>query len=83
MSKEFNAQTEAEFQNLMPISGTMDTFFGGFELDHSFPTHEAAEQIYDLMNHQRAAQLCLWVSWPNNLIRQAARGYGSPSCECQ
>ena len=60
MSKGFNAQTEEEFQNLMPISGTVDTFFGGFELDHSFPTHEAAERIYDLMDHQRAAQLYLW-----------------------
>ena len=60
MTKDFNAQTEGEFQNLMPISGTVDTFFGGFELDHSFPTHGAAERIYDLMDHQRAAQLYLW-----------------------
>ncbi|NIV33671.1 MAG: DUF1214 domain-containing protein [Anaerolineae bacterium] len=58
--KEIVTQTEEEFQSLVPISGTVDTFFGGFELDHSFPTHEAAERIYDLMDHQRAAQLYLW-----------------------
>jgi hypothetical protein len=58
--KNLTTQTEEEFQNLMPISGTVDTFFGGFELDHSFPTHEAAERVYDLMDHQRAAQLYLW-----------------------
>ena len=58
--KELNWQTEEDFQNLMPISGKVDTFFGDFELDHSFPTYEAAQQIYDLMDHQRAAQLYLW-----------------------
>ncbi len=59
-TRNLNTQTEEEFQNLMPISGTVDTYFGEFELDHSFPTHEAAERIYDLMDHQRAAQLYLW-----------------------
>jgi len=44
----------------MPISGTVETFFGDFELNHSFPTGETANQIYDLMDHQRAAQLYLW-----------------------
>ena len=33
-------QTEKEFQELMPISGEVETFFGKFELDHSFPTKE-------------------------------------------
>ena len=35
-AKNLNTQTEEEFQNLMPISGTVDTFFGGFELDIAF-----------------------------------------------
>ena len=34
-------QTEQEFRGLMPISGTVETYFGAFELDHSFPTKEA------------------------------------------
>ena len=54
------AQTEEEFQSAMPISGTVETFFGDFELDHSFPSRETADRIYDLIDHQRAAQLYLW-----------------------
>ncbi len=53
-------QSEEEFQAALPVSGTVETFFGPFELDHSFPTKEAADRIYDLMDHQRAAQLYLW-----------------------
>jgi hypothetical protein len=53
-------QTEHEFGELMPINGTVETFFGSFDLDHSFPTTETADRIYDLMDHQRAAQLFLW-----------------------
>ncbi|EMI19301.1 lipoprotein, partial [Rhodopirellula maiorica SM1] len=53
-------QSESEFQNLMPVTGTVDTYFGEFELDHSFPAEGEAEKIYDLMDHQRAAQLYLW-----------------------
>jgi hypothetical protein len=30
-------QNEAEFQKLMPVTGSMDTFFGESKLDHSFP----------------------------------------------
>ena len=40
-------QTEEEFQNLMPVTGTVNTFFGDFELDHSFPAVGEAEKIYD------------------------------------
>ena len=53
-------QTEAEFQKLMPITGKVETYFGDFELDHSFPTKEAADKIYELIDHQRASQLYLW-----------------------
>ena len=53
-------QAEQEFRELMPISGSVETSFGAFELDHSFPTAETADRIYDLMDHQRAAQLYLW-----------------------
>ena len=53
-------QTEAEFQKLMPISGNVKTYFGDFELDHSFPTKDTADDIYDLMDYQRASQLYLW-----------------------
>ncbi len=53
-------QTEEEFQAAMPISGTVETFFGDFELDHCFPTKDTAQRVYDLMDHQRAAQLYLW-----------------------
>jgi hypothetical protein len=53
-------QSEEDFEKLMPITGTVDTFFGEFELDHSFPAVGEAERIYDLMDHQRAAQLYLW-----------------------
>ena len=40
--KGMSMQSEEEFQNLMPISGTVNTFFGGFELDHSFPKEDYA-----------------------------------------
>jgi hypothetical protein len=53
-------QTEAEFQKLMPISGEVKTYFGEYELDHSFPTDDTADKIYDLMDYQRASQLYLW-----------------------
>ncbi len=53
-------QTEKEFEQLMPISGTVKTFFGDFELDHAFPTADTSERIYDLMDYSRAAQLYLW-----------------------
>jgi hypothetical protein len=53
-------QTEEEFQQLMPVTGTVETFFGDFQLDHSFPAVGEAEKIYDLMDHQRATQLYLW-----------------------
>ena len=54
------SQTEAEFQKLMPITGKVKTNFGEFELDHSFPTKDTADKIYDLMDSQRASQLYLW-----------------------
>ncbi len=44
----------------MPLTGTVNTFFGNFKLDHSFPTVGEAEKIYDLMDYQRASQLYLW-----------------------
>ncbi|NNK58686.1 MAG: DUF1254 domain-containing protein, partial [Desulfofustis sp.] len=53
-------QSEAEFQELMPITGKINTFFGEFELDHSFPAVGEADKIFDLMDHQRASQLYLW-----------------------
>jgi len=59
-AQEMRLQTESEFQELMPISGEVETFFGKFELDHSFPTKKTADDIYDLMDHQRASQLYLW-----------------------
>lgn len=40
--------------------GDVDTFFGDFEFDHSFPAVGQADKIYDLMDHQRASQLYLW-----------------------
>ena len=58
-AQETRLQTESEFQELMPISGEVETFFGKFELDHSFPTKKTADDIYDLMDHQRASQLYL------------------------
>jgi hypothetical protein len=54
-------QSEEEFQKLMPITGTVKTYFGDFELDHSFPAVGEAEKVYDLIDHQRAAQLYLWA----------------------
>jgi hypothetical protein len=53
-------QSEAEFQKLMPITGEVETYFGDFQLDHSYPTMESADRIYELMDHQRASQLYLW-----------------------
>jgi hypothetical protein len=53
-------QTEKEFQELMPVTGTVHTFFGDFKTDHSFPAVGEADKIYDLIDHQRAAQLYLW-----------------------
>ncbi len=67
MSQE--VQTEAEFRSLMPITGKVKTYFGEYELDHSFPTKESAERLYDLMDHQRATQLYLWGLPLVNLAR--------------
>jgi hypothetical protein len=53
-------QSEEEFQQLMPITGKVETYFGDFQLDHSFPAVGEADKIYDLMDHQRASQLYLW-----------------------
>jgi hypothetical protein len=53
-------QTEEEFQSLLPITGTVETMAGDFELDHAFPAPGEADRIYDLMDHQRATQLYLW-----------------------
>ena len=53
-------QSEAEFQKLMPRTGEVNTFFGDFQVDHSFPAVDEADKIYDLMDHQRASQLYLW-----------------------
>ncbi len=44
----------------MPVTGNLETFFGDFKLDHSFPAPGEAEKIYDLMDNQRASQLYLW-----------------------
>ena len=56
----YRIQTEEEFKRLMPITGTVETKAGDFELDHGFPAPGEAEKIYDLMDHQRATQLYLW-----------------------
>ncbi len=53
-------QTEKEFAELMPRTGTVETFFGDFKLDHGFPAGDAPDRLYDLMDHSRAAQLYLW-----------------------
>ena len=50
---EFEQQSEAEFQEQMPITGTVETFFGDFKLDHSFPEAGEADRIYDIIDHQR------------------------------
>ena len=62
-------QSEEEFQKLMPVTGTVETFFGDFKLDHSFPAVGEADKIYDLMDHQRAAQLYLWALPLTGMIR--------------
>ena len=53
-------QTEEEFGNLMPVTGKVETYFGDFDMEHSFPTAAASRRIYELMDHQRASQLYLW-----------------------
>lgn len=55
-----NLQTEEEFADLMPVTGKVETFFGDFNLEHSFPTAETSERIYELIDRQRASQLYLW-----------------------
>jgi hypothetical protein len=59
-AQEAPTQSEAEFQKLMPVTGKVQTYFGDFKLDHSFPSPGEADKIYDLMDHQRASQLYLW-----------------------
>ncbi len=53
-------QDDKEFYSALPITGTVKTYFGDYQLDHSFPTAETTDKIYDLMDHQRASQLYLW-----------------------
>jgi hypothetical protein len=53
-------QSEKEFSAAMPVTGKVKTYFGDFELDHSFPSKKSTEKIYELMDHQRASQLYLW-----------------------
>ncbi len=40
----------------MPMTGTVKSYSGDFKLGHGFPTKETADRLYDLMDHQRAAQ---------------------------
>ena len=47
MTEPIREQTEEEFRAAMPISGAVETFFGDFELDHSFPVGDTAERIYE------------------------------------
>lgn len=54
-------QSDEDFSAAMPLTGTVETFFGDFELEHSFPTEETADRIYELIDHQRAAQLYIWA----------------------
>ena len=53
-------QSEEEFAEAMPVTGKVETFFGSFDLEHSFPTEETTDRIYELIDHQRASQLYLW-----------------------
>ncbi len=53
-------QTEQEFADAMPVTGKVETFFGDFDLEHSLPTAETSDRIYELIDHQRASQLYLW-----------------------
>lgn len=64
-----NGQTEKEFGQLMPITGSVSTHFGDYKLDHSFPAVGEAERIYDLIDHQRASQLYLWALPLTGMIR--------------
>ena len=48
-------QTKEEFQRLMPITGTVETMAGDFELDHSSRAPGKAAKIYDLMDHSGPA----------------------------
>lgn len=59
-AQTFPLQSEEEFQQLMPPTGTVETFFGDFQLDHSFPAPGEADRLYDILDHQRATQLYLW-----------------------
>lgn len=59
-AQEAPKQSETEFQQLMPVTGKVEIFFGDFKLDHSFPAQGEADKVYDLMDHQRASQLYLW-----------------------
>lgn len=54
-------QTDEDFAAAMPVTGTVETFFGDVEMEHGFPTEETANRIYELIDHQRAAQLYLWA----------------------
>ncbi len=67
-------QTEQEFFDAMPVTGTVSTFFGDFEMEHSVPTEESVERIYELIDHQRAAQLYLWAL-PIVAHEQLIQGY--------
>lgn len=40
----------------MPITGRAETYFGDFELDHSFAAKQTADKIYELIDYQRASQ---------------------------
>ena len=42
-----NPQTEEEFESLMPVNGSVSTFSGDYELDHSIPTTETSKRLYE------------------------------------
>jgi hypothetical protein len=46
-------QTEEEFQKLMPVTGTVETFFDDFKLDHSFPLRNSLQRPIQIPNHQQ------------------------------
>ena len=67
-------QDDKEFYEALPITGTVQSYFGDFELDHSFLTPESTDKVYDLIDHQRASQLYLW-SLPIVALERLVQNY--------
>ena len=71
-------QNDEEFAAEMPVTGTVETFFGDFELEHSFPTAETANSSVSMTQGspsttRRSTSPPLSAGTPSSIARHGRR----------